>query len=271
MNHKETEVSVSEKIVKFVSEGWKFRIKKVKNHNYIISYQGKKERSLGPYNDSIWKIIERQGGVKATPRSNTNLLRKELGEIKDRLDELETSLDYRHKKFEDCNQIGDWYGFKYCKALHWEDKPNILMNLNTDLEFKRIKPDYKKKLWYVSPNQDICGYCVMLIQTPIAYKLDKTYETVNKLRNEFQEIQKDLRIINRSAQMRVRDDKYGCKLMSTDGFCTYWHYDDRISYMAQKEENIIENRVHKKIYRDNVKMYPLICSSCPSYTPKTNE
>jgi len=127
-------------------------------------------------------------------------------------------------------------------------------------------------MWYVSPHPDICGNCEILIQTPstLADQLNKTSQTVKKLTEDLQKIQNSIKIIQMSAKRRVRDDTEGCAYISPDGFCSGWTHSRRIYEIEQKEDIIEEKVLRKKVYRDNVKKNPLICSSCPSYTKRTN-
>jgi hypothetical protein len=46
--------------------GWRFRKKTVKGNQYITRRKGKLERSLGRYNEKLWKLIENTA-VEPTP------------------------------------------------------------------------------------------------------------------------------------------------------------------------------------------------------------
>jgi hypothetical protein len=75
-------------------------------------------------------------------------------------------------------------------------------------------------------------------------------------------------LLRDSALRRVRDDHYGCIHMGKDGYCTWWYYDERLLRHEQKEDSVTESGILKKVWRDNVKANPEICSSCPSYNPR---
>ena len=50
-----------ETLKKYAKEGWRARIKIVKGHKYIIIRLRGKDKSLGPYNEELWKKIEALG------------------------------------------------------------------------------------------------------------------------------------------------------------------------------------------------------------------
>jgi chromosome segregation ATPase len=76
---------------------------------------------------------------------------------------------------------------------------------------------------------------------------------------------KNMDLILTSAKRRVRDDKYKCKYIDKDGYCTYWYWNNKIDgwNMMQYIENC------KTVYRINVKEHPLICTACPTYEPRS--
>ena len=47
-----------EEIRQWKIDGWGFRIKTVKGNRYITRRKGKKERSLGKFDEKLWKLIE---------------------------------------------------------------------------------------------------------------------------------------------------------------------------------------------------------------------
>jgi len=89
-------------IEKLLLEGWRPRIKKVKERRYITVLKGKKERSLGPYTDELWdkvkptdpwatpsqisELEKRIDKIEKTKReSNPSLLEKRIDNIDDAL------------------------------------------------------------------------------------------------------------------------------------------------------------------------------------------
>jgi hypothetical protein len=260
----------AENAQKFISEGWKFRIKRVGVHRYIVTYKGKREKSIGPFSDMLWKFIEKNGGAKAKPRRDETLLLKEFERLKERVSRLEGFEKNARSKSESCPQIAPWFGFTYCKALSWEKKPSKLMKIYPQLGFNRIMPDRVDKKWYVAPHPDLCRTCVMLLQVPsnLADKLNRVAKLADTMNENLEDAQFSLMQLRESAQNRIRDDHHGCKHLHTEGYCGYWSYNKRSFGRGQKEEIIMKDGTLKKIYQANVVENPLICTSCPGYEPR---
>ena len=106
-------------------------------------------------------------------------------------------------------------------------------------------------------------------------KLSKVEEEIGVMKNEvvkkitdlnkrFGELSEAIEWIRRSTDRRLRDDENGCKWLSKDGYCELWHWSNRVRGWDMKPDT--ENG--KTVYRLNVKKHPLICTACPSYTPR---
>jgi len=79
----------AENIDGYVSEGWKFRVKQVGKHRYIIRYKGKEEKSLGSYSDELWRIITEKAGEKVAKPRKDRAPPPEIEELKERVNRLE--------------------------------------------------------------------------------------------------------------------------------------------------------------------------------------
>ncbi len=259
-----------ENIEKYVSEGWKFRVKQVGSHRYILRYKGKEEKSLGSYSDELWTLIEEKGGEKAKPRRD-EMLSIEIKELKERISRLEGFEESVRRKSEGCPQIGSWFGFTYCRALNWEKKPTRLMLIYPQFGFKRIMPDRVKKKWHVEPHPDLCRACPMLLQIPstLADDVHQVERDVDKMDNDLYDVKSSLKDLKEFAEVRAGSiPRYGCKHLTPDGYCGDWHYYQRRLDREQKEDTITKDGKLTKVYRDNVKKNPLICASCPSFEPR---
>jgi hypothetical protein len=92
----------------------------------------------------------------------------------------------------------------------------------------------------------------------IEARLDKRLKTVEEA----------LEWIGRSVSRRQREDDSGCIHLSQDGYCTYWHWNDRIKGWVMKPSVVKEDEKLKTVYFLNAKFHRYICAACPSYKPR---
>ena len=58
---------MEERIRSFIDDGWNFRVKRSKGRRYITRRRGQVERSLGPYSEELWNLIQRLLEEKSRP------------------------------------------------------------------------------------------------------------------------------------------------------------------------------------------------------------
>ena len=80
------------KLESLVVEGWRARIKTVKNRKYIAVRKGGKERSLGPFTEELWSQLEQAGLVKRDPNEALNIMQKSLDKAVQDIAELKQKL-----------------------------------------------------------------------------------------------------------------------------------------------------------------------------------
>lgn len=258
---------------KWISEGWKFRIKTSHGRKYITRRKKGEERSLGKYNENLWNLIkestiektlEKERSIEAlqneieTLKISLTTMQNTIDEIKEELEEKsDTGFDLTHlteKKISICLNHKEWYGNRFCSVYTWDRKPSKIMRIFPDVKFKRNKMDNEQR-WRFIPHPDICTFCNPMITLLLQEYVDKM---------SFNRSLVSLKILKQSAERRVRNDHCGCKGMNKDGYCTLWHYSER-TYDRYQKEGVYSG---KRVYYDNVKKHPEICASCPSYTPK---
>ncbi len=261
--------SLKTKIMDYISKSWKFRIKNVGEHNYIICYKEGKEKSLGPYNNKIWKFIEKNGGKKPNVIPKETQYIKQITKLKEQISHLESFEENAALVSEKCPHIATWSEFTYCTSLSWEKKPNKIMQINPKFKFKQMNLDHDKNKWYVHPHKDLCRTCMMFPKTPLNIKenLDNLSRIVNKLKNDVYTNTNLLKQLKKSAR-RKNKEGYECINIQPDGYCNKWRNYKRNLDLEQKEETILKNNKSITVYRDNVKKNPLLCASCPSYKMK---
>ena len=87
---------------------------------------------------------------------------------------------------------------------------------------------------------------------------------VKKVANSIDSLDGKMGLIERSVSRRLRDDWNGCRHMDKNGYCTEWRWRARIKGWDMRE-SFWEG---KTVYYLNVKKHPLICTACPSYSPR---
>lgn len=256
-------------IIDYISKGWKFRVKNVGEYEYIICYKREQERSLGSYNDKVWKFIEENGGKKPNVNQKEMQYIKQIKKLKEKISHFENLEEQTILVTKKCPYIETWFGFIYCKSLSWDRKPTKIMKIYPQINFKQINPEHVKRKWYVTPHKDLCRTCMMFPKTPsnIIENLVHLTDIIDEIKKDVYSTSNSLSQIKKSAKRRIKDG-YECINIQSDGYCNKWYNYKRILDREQKEEIILKNGKSIKVYLDNVKKNPLICASCPLYKIK---
>jgi len=98
----------------------------------------------------------------------------------------------------------------------------------------------------------------------LAGEVSRLREEVESLNRRLGELADSIGWIRRSAERRLRDDHNGCKWLDKNGYCTSWHWREKVEGWNMRPD-MWEGRT---VYRLNAKSHPLICTACPSYMPR---
>jgi len=162
-----------ESLLKYHNQGWHFFIRTVAERRYITIRRKGKERSLGPYSDEIWKLIQgidnREAREDATrilsnkmksPKSLTQP--RVISETEDpflkTLEEIKRYiLEYNFYKCLQINADG------FCDYWRLEEPPEYEKQLNqkeSEFLFKKVKQEHgKTTVWILKPLPAICNNC----------------------------------------------------------------------------------------------------------------
>jgi len=98
----------------------------------------------------------------------------------------------------------------------------------------------------------------------IAGEVSKLRKEVESLNQRFKVLEDSIGWIRRSAQRRLMEGHIGCKWLDRDGYCTRWHWHEKVEDWSMRPDTV-EGRT---VYRLNAKKHPLICTACPVYEPR---
>ena len=94
--------------------------------------------------------------------------------------------------------------------------------------------------------------------------LEDLTSEVSRLREKVEELADSIEWIQRSVNRRLREDHHGCKWIDKSGYCTLWHWYEKVGGWNMRP-GTVGDRI---VYILNVKKHPLICTACPSYEPR---
>jgi hypothetical protein len=167
-----------EEIKSLLAEGWAFRIKESHGKRYITRRKGGKERSIGPYSEDLWNLINKgQKPAKASStetkeheavttasslESSMNILSR-IESLESEVKQLKSLSDPVKVKIAKCCHIASQHGKKYCKTWSWEIRPNNLAKILPNVSFRKEKI-YGEARWHVSPHPEICGPCTKFME-----------------------------------------------------------------------------------------------------------
>jgi hypothetical protein len=144
------EMSISEEQIKeWKIEGWKFRVKKVKDKNYISRRKGREEKGLGRYSENLWRLIQ-----------NTRI---EPSELEQRL-EAEKLVENMLKQirmyhmFLNCSNIVE--GF--CHFWKYDEKPGFFYIVDAKIGegyYKQVVTEKGTPFWVFKAVRFYCKNC----------------------------------------------------------------------------------------------------------------
>jgi hypothetical protein len=143
-------MSVSRKeIKKWKVDGWSFRKKKVKGYQYITRRKGKQERSLGKFDENLWKLIE-----------NTTLEPSKVERRNDTEKKIENVIDLIriHQMSQTCSQIHE--GF--CYFWRFKEQPGFFRIADNGLGkgyYRQVKIGDKPHFWVFKAKPFYCRNC----------------------------------------------------------------------------------------------------------------
>lgn len=162
-----------ESLRRYHKQGWNFFIRTVADWRYITIRRRGKERSLGPYSDDVWKVIEsidNQGTREDIVRSVSNKMKSSKSLTQPRV--ISETEDPFLKTVEEINQYILMYKFQNCLQLeadgfcgywHLNELPEHGKQLNhkeTEYLFKKLNQDNgKTEAWALKPLPAICNNC----------------------------------------------------------------------------------------------------------------
>jgi hypothetical protein len=132
-------VPTKQRLQTLIENGWRFRVKTVKKRRYITMRKRQMERSLGPYDEDLWKRIQ---SIKKRQINQRELSTQESEDIERAWRrEISRSRERYHMllKFErsrvistSCRHIVD----RFCHFWIWQDEPSFLKDMK-----KAYNPD----------------------------------------------------------------------------------------------------------------------------------
>jgi hypothetical protein len=140
-------------IIEWKKNGWSYRIKTVKQKKYITRRKGNQEKSLGPFDEKLWKLIEStaEDTMKNSLKQKKiqeyiNLVKSILGEIR------------ANEMSKNCSHIIDGY----CYFWKYDMKPgffNIVANYMENNYYKKIIKREKDPVWVFKAVSFYCQNC----------------------------------------------------------------------------------------------------------------
>jgi len=143
-------MSVSQDEIKqWKIDGWSFRIKKVKGNQYITRRKGKQERSLGKYNEKLWRLVE-----------NTTLEPSIIERRGDTEKKIEKIIDLIriNKMSQTCSNILE--GF--CYFWRFNEKPGFFRIVDNELgkgNYRQVKIGDEPHFWVFKAKPFYCRNC----------------------------------------------------------------------------------------------------------------
>lgn len=233
--------NIKEKIEKYAKNDWNFRRRIINDIEYILTYKGRKERSLGPFSQEKWNLLIELGAVRPSHdivNSKIEILEtemesvktdvSELFEWKSKRDSVDTSLDW---KVANCFYAKTYMGKNtFCSRFFWDRKPYKIVKRFPNLTFKKSAMDFdgKNRKWRFIPHPDICGLC-----SPIDNLFSKfnenLFKDINKLKEDYHGVEK---ILSMGLYERFKCEKcdarhliaikYKCTNCDSEGWWGYW-------------------------------------------------
>jgi hypothetical protein len=162
----------TETVMRWIADGWHFRVKTSGGHRYITRYKDGVERSLGPYDDALWHRIEEM-------RQPLLRLREELDAVRARIEVQDATLADRMFaiKVARCPYVREAQERRHCTRNTWHDRPTALIAQ--------------------SPNPDTCIPC-----NPMDALLEPRYVE----RRDFEAYAQSVNLLRQSAARRVTQD-----------------------------------------------------------------
>ena len=138
-----------DKIDNWKKDGWTFRIKTVKGKRYITRRKGKQEKSLGRFDENIWKLIQRG-----------TVLPKQVVERIEAQQTIESILRV-YRSFEmslDCSHIVD--GF--CYFWRYDEQPGffrIADKVSLSEYYREVDFGVESSFWVFKAEAFYCRGC----------------------------------------------------------------------------------------------------------------
>ncbi len=146
-----------EEIKRFVEDGWSFRVKKSGNRHYITRRKGQRERSLGPYNEELWDMLQRIKKMKKGPIATVSAFQIKQRDLDNHL-KMERGAHYmRTCLFIDKDQ--------FCTFYRYQNKPEsykIEDRIYTEglSKIKELTVNGKtEQVWVHRANIPFCAAC----------------------------------------------------------------------------------------------------------------
>jgi hypothetical protein len=156
-----------EEIKVLIRSGWNFRIKKVHGKNYITRRKGQTEKSLGRYDENLWKLIETLTGKKQPSLSGTMAERLDKAQIL--FEKWDNELGV-HRGFIAMNSCVFVDREEYCMYYRFENKPNFSRHME-----KLMGTDFLKltacAFWVHKANIRFCKNCHAYISREMKDKI----------------------------------------------------------------------------------------------------
>ena len=130
------------------NEGWTFRVKTVKGKKYITRRKGKQEKGLGRFNETLWKLIQRNSLLSKRDIERSEA-KKSIMSLMDIYRSFEMSLD--------CSYIVD--GF--CHFWKYSEQPGFfrIADRAFDGEFYRRVDFDESSFWVFKAENFYCYGC----------------------------------------------------------------------------------------------------------------
>jgi hypothetical protein len=144
-----------ENIKKWKIDGWNFRKKTVKGYHYITRRKGKQEKSLGKYNEGLWKLIERTT-IEPSLNEKRDKAKKTIVQILDLLRPIIMSTS--------CSHIVD----ELCFFWKYYERPGFFNIADAQLGegyYRKISNKNEKEFWVFKARSFYCRNCSAYIRS----------------------------------------------------------------------------------------------------------
>ena len=233
----------TERLVQWIAEGWRFRVKTSRGRRYITRLKEGIERSLGPYDEELWLRIQ------AMQRPRLNLREELIASMRTMIEAYDATLPDRMFaiKVSRCPYVTESQGRQFCTRNTWHDRPVELISRYPTAEFRHVEIDGEPG-WRFTPTPDTCIPC-----NPMDALLEPRYVE----RRDFDAIAQSVYLLRQSADRRVTQEP--CMHLH-NGVCTKYATNEPTSTTMPR--TVSDGTIR---YYPNVISHPEYCSACPNY------